>query len=344
MDRERDADHSLVELLYGELEGPARERAEARVAGDPALSTELEGLRALRGTFRTWGEESDAEPPGDLSALMAAARANAPPAAVAAEAPAPGLWERLSRWMAPLMAHPGLAAAATLVLVAGVAGTLYVTGGPTMVETTSAPAVAIEEAPAPVAAPAPTAPAPADLATEGAAAPAAAADSSAPARGAVVVGAAPEPVAGDRAQRERKAAPKAKASKADMDSVGDAELVRDQAPAKKAESASERTGTSAPTRAPSPSAQAPAAAPAPAAPPPPPPAAEPSPTAGADTAEPSAPGSELARLGREAREAAARGDCARVRGLSARVQAIDAAYHQRTFRGDKAIAACLATK
>jgi hypothetical protein len=332
MDREPDADATLVELLYGELDGAERDRAEARVAADPALASELDGLRALRGTLRTWGEASDAEPPGDLSGLLAAARASARPAAVATEPAAPGLWERLSRWMAPLLAHPGLAAAATLVLVAGVAGTLYVTGGSRMAEPTAAPAqdqapseIAIAPEPAPPRE-APEAAAPATISEE----------SAAPG------GAASGAVADKRERAESKASapdkPKERRKRQAAEPTDDAE----GAAAGTAGGEAFESEAAQPARD---EAVAPTQAPAAAPPPPakaPSPAPRPSSSAG-DTAEPAAPGAgDLARLTREARDAAARGDCARVRALSERVRALDAAYHARSFRGDKAIAPCLA--
>jgi hypothetical protein len=332
MDREPDADPTLVELLYGELDGADRDRAEARVAADPALASELDGLRALRGTLRTWGEASDAEPPGDVSVLLAAARASARPAAVATESAAPGLWERLSRWMAPLLAHPGLAAAATLVLVAGVAGTLYVTGGSRMAEPTAAPAQ--DQAPSEIA----TAPEPAPpREAPAAAAPAAIGEEPAAPGGAAGRGA----VADQRERAESKASaaekPKERRKRQVAEPNDDAEGgVAGGVGGRAFESEAAqpaRDEAVAPTQAPAPPAKAPpATAPAP----------RPSSSAG-DTAEPAAPGAgDLARLTREARDAAARGDCARVRALSERVRALDAAYHARSFRGDKAIAPCLA--
>jgi hypothetical protein len=335
MDREPDADATLVELLYGELDGADRDRAEARVAADPALASELDGLRALRGTLRIWGEASDAEPPGDLSALLAAARASARPAAVAAEPATPGLWERLSRWMAPLLAHPGLAAAATLVLVAGVAGTLYVTGGSRMAEPTAAPAQ--DQAPSELAIapePAPPREAPA------AAAPATISEESAAPGGAASGGA----VADKRERAESKASapdkPKERRKRQAAEPMDDADAEGAAAGTAGGEAFESEAAPPARDEAVAPT-QAPAAAP----PPPakaPPPAPRPSSSAG-DTAEPASPGAgDLARLTREARDAAARGDCARVRALSERVRALDAAYHVRSFRGDKAIAPCLA--
>jgi hypothetical protein len=118
-------DLALVDLLYGELDGQARERAERRVREDDALAGELEALSRIRSIMR---ELPDEEPPDALSTklLHAAAAQVAGNRAPVSDEERPSVWERLRRLFMPLMMHPGLAAAASVILIGGVAGMLYV--------------------------------------------------------------------------------------------------------------------------------------------------------------------------------------------------------------------------
>lgn len=120
-------DLALVDLLYGELDGSARERAEQRVREDDGLAGELEALTRIRAMMR---ELPDEDPPEALSTklLHAAAAEVASSRARPDDEEQPSLWARLRRLFMPLMMHPGLAAAASLILVGGVAGALYVSG------------------------------------------------------------------------------------------------------------------------------------------------------------------------------------------------------------------------
>jgi hypothetical protein len=114
----------LVDLLYGELDGSARQRAEQRMREDDALAGELEALSRIRSIMR---ELPDEEPPEVISTklLHAAAAEVAGNRALAGDDDRPSVWERLRRLFMPLMMHPGLAAAASVILVGGVAGMLY---------------------------------------------------------------------------------------------------------------------------------------------------------------------------------------------------------------------------
>jgi hypothetical protein len=80
---------------------------------------ELAQWRELRGALR---ELPDAEPPDSMAVLLAAAREHE-----RAKAPR-GVWARLRAWFSVLAAHPAISAAATVVVVAGVAGAFYMTG------------------------------------------------------------------------------------------------------------------------------------------------------------------------------------------------------------------------
>jgi hypothetical protein len=143
----------LLDLLYGELP-PDEERAvRARVAGDPGLSAELAELERVRQLARAL---PDAEPPGRLTAqLLSQAAQMAPRREPTSAGAGGGLWARLRSWFGPLVAHPGLAAMASLVLLAGVAGVLIVRGGDDLTEVNrnapanEAPTGAAENAPAP---------------------------------------------------------------------------------------------------------------------------------------------------------------------------------------------------
>jgi hypothetical protein len=113
-------DPAVVEVLYGGLDDDARESLlrELEGSGQDEILAEVRDLQKL---FATLPNE---EPPPALSAQLMAA---------AAEASAPAKTEgRFSAWLAtifrPLVSYPGLAAAASLVLVAGVVGTMMLGG------------------------------------------------------------------------------------------------------------------------------------------------------------------------------------------------------------------------
>jgi hypothetical protein len=118
----------LLDLLYGELEGDAAEAARSEVESNDALSEELDGMRSMRELFAAMPEE---EPPAAISAqLLHAAAAEAPGASKGTKGAEAGggffAWFR--NLFGPVMRYPGLAAAASLVVVVGVAGVLYVSG------------------------------------------------------------------------------------------------------------------------------------------------------------------------------------------------------------------------
>lgn len=123
-----DAELLLVDLLYGELDGEDRARAEERAREDDALAGELEALSHIRALMRELPEE---EPPDAVSAkILHAAAAQAPgQRATGADDEGSSLWARLRRLFLPMTMHPGLMAAASVLLVGGVAGMLYLSGG-----------------------------------------------------------------------------------------------------------------------------------------------------------------------------------------------------------------------
>jgi hypothetical protein len=158
----------LLALLYPD-EGDASVASESEYED----ASELSDLRSLLGHFREMPVE---DPPVAISnKLLAMAAQEAP-----AEKKAAGIsiFQRISDFLLPAVYHPGLASAATLVLVAGLGATLYVNGKsqvaePTVATQAAAPqteqgmGVATLEAPMPAAAEAPaeaTDDAPADTA------------------------------------------------------------------------------------------------------------------------------------------------------------------------------------
>lgn len=349
----------LLDLLYGEGD----DTAAARVQGDEALAAELEGFRQVRALYASLPEE---DPPAALSAQLLAA------AAEQAEAAArPGLVERLRAWLAPIAQHPGLAAAASLLLVAGVAGALYVTGGAEL-----APTGARSKAPAPETAPAPASAAgePAPLAeTRGGGAQELAASEEAGAEAAADVGDVDKDRDEAEARRTRGSGgrppgnPRRSRRSADRGVVGGsiadegsgagALQVDRRPPAPPRQSA----GTTATTTSDAPAERREAQA----SPSAPPPAAEParseaSAPAGAGPAkraparkaaknqEQPAPrqesAGEAAALHRRAREAAGAGECATVVALGRRIRKLDPSYHTKVFVRDDALRDCLARK
>ncbi len=130
------AELALVDLLYDELDEEEAEAARERVEADDSLSAELSAFRDLRSLL---SELPDEDPPAAVSAkLLHAAAERAPAKAKTDEETGFFAWFR--RLFQPLMMHPALSAAATLVLVAGVAGALYVSGRVKFSEPTTSPA------------------------------------------------------------------------------------------------------------------------------------------------------------------------------------------------------------
>jgi hypothetical protein len=110
-DRDEERDAALIDRLYGDDAGE-----------------DLGELRSVRALIARVREEAPvAEPSPAISAtLLQAARARAPKQ---------GLWARFVAWMSPVTSHPALAAAATLVVVAGAAA-LWMRGGGEVAEPT----------------------------------------------------------------------------------------------------------------------------------------------------------------------------------------------------------------
>jgi hypothetical protein len=293
-----DQDAKLIDSLYEGGEDPS-------------------GLHMVRSLVaRVRAEQSGVEPPQAISArLLQAAEEHAPRrAAVPVEAPS-GFWARIRAWMAPFAAHPGVMAAATLVVVAGAA--LYLQQGGRTAEPTRS-----QE--------------PARVAERQEAAPELAPQTPTPA--AVTVPdqpVAPEPLADKKGEEKkvsrptRKVAPPAKPETVTTADDGETESAkRDQAPARVTVEGTVRGnvgGEDADSQQ--------------AAPPPPPPPPSAKTTTESRKPEKVAPATAQ-DLMQQARAAAKKGDCKLVERLGVRVKSLDASYYAKTFSTDAAIKGC----
>jgi hypothetical protein len=139
METRADRGDDLLDLLYAEeADGGGAGAGEAEALADDDRR-ELERLRELRGVLREVRDATEAEAPA-LDDVMAAARARAKKSTPAMAAAGGGLWARVRGWFQVMAAHPAMAAAATVVLVAGTAGVLYVNGHGSAAPESTAPA------------------------------------------------------------------------------------------------------------------------------------------------------------------------------------------------------------
>ncbi|MBV8759245.1 MAG: hypothetical protein JO257_18300 [Deltaproteobacteria bacterium] len=135
MDRQ-DIDALLIGALYGELTPADEAVLAAHLESHPADKTALDDLKSAREQVKTSRIfELQTEPPQAISAvlLQEAARRAPKKVAVAADEPRESWFHRFVRSFA---SHPAMAAAAMLVLVVGIAGTIYMKNGSVGVEKT----------------------------------------------------------------------------------------------------------------------------------------------------------------------------------------------------------------
>ncbi len=296
---------------------------------------EWSSLRDMIGAARASGFDEEPSPRID-ALLMAAARQHAP-------APRAPWWARLAAWMKPVVLHPAMAGAAALVVVAGAAGVMYRRGDGEVAR----PAPPPERAPVATndrgdgdAPPLeqrelreqqqPAAPEPVSTVTLAPTAPT-------PRVGGKPVDPKPVPTGKQGQARDRSGAGGTAGSAAAGDEL--AGLSIQMTPTiDQAVSVDDSVAAAPP-------------------PPPPPPPVSPSRTpqtgqapTNEEAAQPRAPDAiasdlpERSALLRDARAAARRGDCTSVTSMSARVRALDAAYHRDVFVRDPDIAACLVKK
>ncbi len=339
---EAQAGEDLVALLYGELDSEQAARTGARVDADPALAARLGEMRRVRELFSAMEDE---EPPGRLTAqLMAEAARSAPQARAAAARREAGIWARFISWLQPLVERPALAAAASLVLVAGVAGVLYMKKGEELTSTTPA-STPVSEQPPPAATGEGAAEPPAPPVATAIPADSTGADMNAQDEG-VIAGAEPaKQRAPTREVARRKQAPGGQATNKNK------EMAYDKAPAKPTVKSGTVYGLSEQEMVPreepaagggaapsTPAAgdaeqkkadDAPMPEPAPQTPPPPAPATK------------SAPRPDAPTLHKRAIDAALDHRCDEVRSLAGQVRAADPSYYAKTFSPDKRLQACL---
>lgn len=325
---------------------------------------ELAGFRDLRAML---ADASDEEPSAAVSnKLLALAAQHAPKPKTEPR----GVFAWLGNLMMPLVAHPGLAAAAALVLVAGVAGTLYIKGDVQIAEPTASSrgqSPEGEAAPAEIAPdPESSAPATATLAEE------VADESENDAEGVV------EQSPADGRERSRSAdsaADKSKSKKRDenrkakpavvggssgygyQDSKSAEAEEESEAPARSGARSDSLKVKDIDTRDLNAPSNNPSAGDFSA---PPPPKAEPSPRKSTSTnSTPTAPSQDAdddakaeakeskaqqaTRLHEQARIAAKNKDCTRVLALGQQIRKLDGAYYDRKFLSDEALKSCRAS-
>lgn len=354
-------DLRLVDLLYGELDGD--EAARLRDELDEAGAAELAAFEGLRALMR---EVPDEDPPAALSAQLLHAAAEAAPSrgsvkTAAAAAAGGGFIARLLEFFRPLVSSPALAAATMFVLVAGVAGALYVTGNfetteqqlAVSADTAAVPATpgAAAESDDDFAAPAADEPArSATLATEDEAKDLGIAEAEEPPAEPAMVPAPRREQAVERdPDRTRGTVRASKAGK------GKAKKAADPAPPPKAEPAKKSTGVATQasrntqTKAGGGSGVSAGAGDSPLVDMEDVAEEAPSPRPADDqkrdtTSTRDQRTSELADLHERATQAAADGECDAVISLGARVQKLDPSYYKNSFRADKRLARCFAAQ
>lgn len=124
----RDIEGLMMDWLYNELDQTDTAEFQDHLSSCSSCEEELESLKATREAFSQLPSE---EPPASVSAILLHEAAKSAPAAARepVETDSGGFWAWLVGLFQPIAAHPAAAAIASLVLVAGVAGTLYVTKG-----------------------------------------------------------------------------------------------------------------------------------------------------------------------------------------------------------------------
>ncbi|HUH04131.1 MAG TPA: zf-HC2 domain-containing protein [Kofleriaceae bacterium] len=128
----RDIDSLMMDRLYQELDAVTSAPFDAHVDGCARCRAELDSLAHTREAMQALPAH---EPPSSITAiLMHEAAKRAPAPARAAAAPLDdrqggrGFFGWLASLLDPIVAHPAATALATLVLVAGVAGSMYLRG------------------------------------------------------------------------------------------------------------------------------------------------------------------------------------------------------------------------
>ncbi len=151
MDRQ-DIDALLIGALYGELTPADEARLAAHLESHPADKTALDDLKSAREQVKQSRIfELQSEPPQAISAVLLQEAARRAPRKSVVASDAQESW--FHRFVRSFAAHPAMAAAAMLVLVVGIAGTLYVKNGTVGVEKTAGQSEEVAATNAPVATP-----------------------------------------------------------------------------------------------------------------------------------------------------------------------------------------------
>jgi hypothetical protein len=132
----QDLDALLISALYGELTPAEEARLQTHLDSHPTDRTALADLTLARNAVRESRIfQVQLDPPQAVSALLLQEAARrAPKLAKPADADREGWFQRFVR---SFVAHPAMAAAAMMVLVLGVAGTLYLRGDNQFAEQTA---------------------------------------------------------------------------------------------------------------------------------------------------------------------------------------------------------------
>jgi hypothetical protein len=124
----QDIDALLVGALYGELTPADEARLAMHLESHPGDRTALADLKVARSAVRESRIfEVQLDPPQAVSALLLQEAARRAPKLVVRDDSKAESW--FQRFVRSFIAHPAMAAAATLVLVVGVAGTIYLKKG-----------------------------------------------------------------------------------------------------------------------------------------------------------------------------------------------------------------------
>lgn len=127
----RDIDGLMMDSLYQELARDQKGDFDAHLDGCARCQGELAMFQRTREAVAAMPE---VEPPSSISAILLHEAAKASPAPARAAAPLDdddepaGILGWFSRLLNPIVLHPAATAMATLVLVAGVAGSIYIRG------------------------------------------------------------------------------------------------------------------------------------------------------------------------------------------------------------------------
>jgi len=118
----------VPDLLYGELDDERAEQVRAQLP-ESELDGKVAAYQRLRDAFHSLPDE---EPPPAISAQLlhaAAKQVEGKQRGRSASLGGVGLWSKLRDWLSPVVMHPGLAAAASILVVGGVVGMLYLKNG-----------------------------------------------------------------------------------------------------------------------------------------------------------------------------------------------------------------------